>query len=45
MGKPAFIHVNNKDTDQLVHLHISVYVVPCLDGIIHLISISEISGF
>ena len=45
--KPAFKYVNNKDTDQPVHLHslISFFIVPCLDSIIHLISISEISGF
>ena len=47
MRKPAFIYVNNKDTDQSVHLHslISIFIIPCLDSIIHLISISEISGF
>ena len=47
MRKSAFIYVNNKDTYQPVHLHslISVFIVPCLDRIIHLISISEISGF
>ena len=45
--KSAFMYVDNKDIDQPVHLHslISVFVVPCLDSIIHLISISEISGF
>ena len=47
MRKPPFIYVNNKGTDQPVHLHslISVFVFPCLDSIIYLISISEISGF
>ena len=37
MRNPAFIDVNNKDTYQPVHLHslISVFVVPCLDSIIH----------
>ena len=47
MRNLAFIYVNNKDTDQPVDLHslISVFVVPCLDSIIPLVSISEISGF
>ena len=39
-------YVNNKGTDQPVHLHslISTFVFPCLDSMISLVSISEISS-
>ena len=40
------IYANNKGAEQPVHLRslISAFFVRCLDSIIHLVSISEISG-
>ena len=47
MTKPAFAICNNKGADQPAHPHslISTFVVRCLDSIIPLLSISEISSF
>ena len=46
MRKPVMPNANNKGTDQPVHPHslISTFVVHCLDTIIPLVSISEISS-
>ena len=47
MRKPVYaIYANNKGADQLVYLRslISTFVVHCLDSIILLVSISEISS-
>ena len=46
MIKSAFALANNRGTDQPVHPHslISAFVVHCLDSIISLVFISEISG-
>ena len=43
--KPVSAYVNNKGADQPVHLRslISTFVVRCLNSIIHLLAISEIS--
>ena len=45
MRKRDMSYVNNKDADQPAHPHslISVFVVRCLDSIISLDSIAEIS--
>ena len=45
MRKPILPYANNKGTDQPAHPHslISTFVVRCLDSIIPLVSISEIS--
>ena len=44
--KPVLPYVNNKGADQPAHLRslISTFVVCCLDSIIPLVSISEISS-
>ena len=44
MRKP--VYANNKDADQPAHLRslISVFVIRCLDSIISLVPISEISS-
>ena len=46
MRKPVLSYANNKGTDQPAHPHslISTFVVHCLDSIIPLVSISEISS-
>ena len=46
MRKPVMSYANNKGADQPVHPHslISTFVVRCLDSIILLVSISEISS-
>ena len=46
MRKPVMPYVNNKGADQPAHPHslISAFVVRCLDSIIPLVSISEISS-
>ena len=46
MRKPVLPYTNNKDADQPAHLRslISVFLVRCLDSIISLVSISEISS-
>ena len=47
MRKSVFLpYANNKGADQPAHLHslISAFVVCCLDSIITLVSISEISS-
>ena len=45
MGKPILPYANNKDADQPAHLRslISAFVIRCLDSIIHLLVIAEIS--
>ena len=47
MTKPVLPHANNKGTDQPAHPRslISAFFVRCLDSIIPLVSISEISSF
>ena len=46
MRKPVLPHGNNKGPDQPAHLRslISTFVVRCLDSIISLVSMSEISS-
>ena len=46
MRKPVFDYANNKDADQPAHPRslISTFVIRCLDSIIPLVSISEISS-
>ena len=46
MRKSVMPYVNNKGADQPAHLHslISAFVVRCLDSMIPLVSISEISS-
>ena len=46
MRKPVMPYANNKGTDQPAHSRslISAFVVRCLDSIIPLVSISEISS-
>ena len=46
MRKPVLPYANNKDADQPAHLRslISVFVIRCLDSIMPLVSISEISN-
>ena len=46
MRKPVMPYANNKGTDQNAHLRslISAFVIRCLDSIIPLVSISEISS-
>ena len=46
MSKPVLPYANNKGADQPAHPRslISAFVVRCLDSIIHLVSISEISS-
>ena len=45
MRKPVYANANNKGTDQPVHLCglISAFVFRCLDSIIPLLAITEIS--
>ena len=44
MRKPAYaICANNKTADQPAHMHSAVFVVRCLDSIIPLLAIAEIS--
>ena len=46
MRKPVLPYANNKGTDQPAHPRslISTFIVRCLDSIISLVSISEISS-
>ena len=46
MRKPVLPYANNKDADQPAHPRrlISVFVIRCLDSIIHPFSISEIQS-
>ena len=46
MRKPVYAYVNNKGADQPANLHslISTFVVRCLDRLIPLLAISEISS-
>ena len=46
MRKPVLPYANNKGADQPVHPHslISTFVVHCLDSIIPLVSVCEISS-
>ena len=46
MRKPVYAYAINKGADEPVHLHslISTIVVHCLDSIIPLVSITEISS-
>ena len=47
MRNPVMPYANNKGADQPVHSRslISAFVVHCLNSIIPLVSVSEISGF
>ena len=46
MRKPVMLYANNKGADQPAHSRslIRTFVVRCLDSILHLVSISEISS-